>query len=75
VQNAFKNTIRSSVGSYTLQQLQHMIMDTIDTQYKGVPRSSLVHVKPFTKHIDGKRMSPNYQPPKFWQCKGKGNLK
>jgi hypothetical protein len=33
-----------------------------------------VHAKLYAKHIDEMRMPPNYQPLKFQQFEGKGNL-
>ena len=42
---------------------------------KGIPQSSIVHAKPYTKRIDEMRMPLSYQPPKFQQFKGKDNPK
>ncbi|KAK4389722.1 hypothetical protein Sango_2309200 [Sesamum angolense] len=38
-------------------------------------KSSLTYSKPYTPRIDSLKMSMGYQPPKFQQFDGKGNLK
>ncbi|KAL2461666.1 RNA-directed DNA polymerase [Abeliophyllum distichum] len=51
VQNVLRDTTQLSVGSLSVQQLQHMIADTIRTQYGGSPQSSLVYAKPYSRRI------------------------
>ena len=52
-----------------------MITNTIQAQYGGAPKSSLMYSKPYTKRIDILQMPAGYQPPKFQQFEGKGNPK
>ncbi|KAL2542346.1 Uncharacterized protein Adt_03324 [Abeliophyllum distichum] len=39
VQNVLRDTTQLSVGSMSVQQLRHMIADTISAQYGGLPQS------------------------------------
>ena len=63
------------VTSLSVQQLQDMITNTIQSQYGGSSTSSLTYSEPYTKHIDNMRMPNGCQPPKFLQFDGKGNPK
>ncbi|KAL2470475.1 Retrotrans gag domain-containing protein [Abeliophyllum distichum] len=75
VQNVLRDTTQLYVGSLSIQQLQHMIADTIRAQYGGSPQSSLVYAKPYSRRIEEMRMPLGYQPPKFQCFDGKGNPK
>ncbi|KAL2527093.1 Ty3-gypsy retrotransposon protein [Abeliophyllum distichum] len=75
VQNVLHDTTQLSVGSLSVQQLQHMIADTIRAQYGGSPQSSLGYAKPYSRRIEEMRMPLGYQPPKFQCFDGKGNPK
>ncbi|KAL2532654.1 Retrotrans gag domain-containing protein [Abeliophyllum distichum] len=75
VQNVLRDTTQLSVGSLSVQQLQHMIADTIRAQYGGSLQSSLVYAKPYSRRIEEMRMPLGYQPPKFQCFDGKGNPK
>ncbi|KAL2487057.1 Retrotrans gag domain-containing protein [Abeliophyllum distichum] len=75
VQNVLRDTAQLSVGFLSVQQLQHMIADTIRAQYGGSPQSSLVYAKPYSRRIEEMRMPLGYQPPKFQCFDGKGNPK
>ncbi|KAL2498282.1 Ribonuclease H [Abeliophyllum distichum] len=75
VQNVLRDTTQLSVGSLSVQQLQHMIADTIRAQYGGSPQSSLVYAKTYSRRIEEMRMPLGYQPPKFQCFDGKGNTK
>ena len=61
--------------SISVQQLQDMITNTIQAQYRDSSTSSLIYSKPYTKRIDNMRMPNGYQPPKFLQFDDKGNPK
>ncbi|KAM1201582.1 hypothetical protein ACFX2J_017660 [Malus domestica] len=63
------------MGSFSIQQLQEMITNTIKAQYEGSSHTSLFYSKPYSKKIDALRMPRGYQPPKFMQFDGKGNPK
>ena len=52
-----------------------MIASTIKAQYEGCSHTSMLHSKPYSKKIDNLKMPRGYQPPKFMQFDGKGNLK
>ena len=52
-----------------------MITNTIQAQYGGSSKSSLIYSKPYTKRINNMRIPNGYQPPKFLQFDGKGNPK
>ncbi|KAA0026128.1 ty3-gypsy retrotransposon protein [Cucumis melo var. makuwa] len=52
-----------------------MITNSIEAQYGGPPQTSFMYSKLYTKRIDNLRMPLGYQPPKFQQFDGKGNLK
>ncbi|KAM1030827.1 hypothetical protein ACFX2C_034683 [Malus domestica] len=43
--------------------------------YEGSSHTSLFYSKPYSKKIDALKMPKGYQPPKFMQFDGKGNLK
>ncbi|KAA0065607.1 ty3-gypsy retrotransposon protein [Cucumis melo var. makuwa] len=51
-----------------------MIANSIRAQYGGPLQTSFMYSKPYTKRIDNLRMPLGYQPPKFQQFDGKGNL-
>ncbi|KAM1047508.1 hypothetical protein ACFX2C_026857 [Malus domestica] len=61
--------------SFSIQQLQEMITNTIKAQYEGSSNTSGLYSKPYSKKIDALRMPRGYQPPKFMQFDGKGNPK
>ncbi|KAM2920038.1 hypothetical protein COP2_041937 [Malus domestica] len=63
------------MGSFSIQQLQDIITNTIKAQYGGTLKDALMYSKLYTKRIDSLRMSTRYQPPKFMQFEGKGNPK
>ncbi|KAA0050543.1 retrotransposon gag protein [Cucumis melo var. makuwa] len=52
-----------------------MIANSIRAQYGGPPQTSFMYFKPYTKRIDNLIMPFGYQPSKFQQFDGKGNLK
>ncbi|KAA0050346.1 ty3-gypsy retrotransposon protein [Cucumis melo var. makuwa] len=52
-----------------------MIANSIRAQYGGPPQTSFMNSKSYTKRIDNLRMPLGYQPPKFQQFDGKGNIK
>ena len=62
-----ENTIQweqsTSVALLLVQQLQDMIINTIQAQYGGSSTSSLTYSKPYTKRNDHMRMPNGYQPP------------
>ncbi|KAA0025778.1 ty3-gypsy retrotransposon protein [Cucumis melo var. makuwa] len=64
-----------SVASLSVQQLQDLIANSIIGQYGGPSQTSCMYSKLYTKRIDNLRMPLGYQPPKFQQFDGKGNLK
>ncbi|KAL0405956.1 UNVERIFIED_CONTAM: hypothetical protein Slati_3909500 [Sesamum latifolium] len=45
------------------------------SKIEGSSKSSLTYSKPYTQRIDSLKMPMGYQPPKFQQFDGKGNLK
>ncbi|KAM2685923.1 hypothetical protein EV2_008878 [Malus domestica] len=61
------------IGSFSIQQLQEMIANTIKAQYEGSSHDSVLYSKPYSKKIDALKMPRGYQPPKFMQFDGKGN--
>ncbi|TYK01673.1 ty3-gypsy retrotransposon protein [Cucumis melo var. makuwa] len=63
------------VASLSVQQLQDMIANSILAQYGGLPQTSFIYSKPYTKRIDNLRMPLGYQPPNFLQFDGKDNSK
>ncbi|KAM1544021.1 hypothetical protein ACFX1Z_013626 [Malus domestica] len=67
--------VAALMGSLSIQQLQEMITNTIKAQYEGSSHTSLFYSKPYSKKIDALKMPRGYQPPKFMQFDGKGNLK
>ncbi|KAL2533131.1 Uncharacterized protein Adt_06482 [Abeliophyllum distichum] len=66
VQNVLRDTTQLSVGSLSVQQLQHMIADIIRAQYGGSPQSSPVYAKPYSRWIEEMRMPLGYQPLKCY---------
>ena len=52
-----------------------MITNTIQPQYGGSSKSSLIYSKPYPQRINNMRIPNGYQPPKFLQFDGKGNPK
>ncbi|TYK26810.1 ty3-gypsy retrotransposon protein [Cucumis melo var. makuwa] len=52
-----------------------MIVNSIRAQYGGLPQTSFMYFKSYTKRIDNLRMPLGYQPPKIQQFDGKGNPK
>ncbi|KAL2513096.1 Ty3-gypsy retrotransposon protein [Abeliophyllum distichum] len=75
VKNVLHDTTQLSVGSLSIQQLQHMIADTIHGQDGDSPQSSLVHATPYSHQIEEMRMSLGYQPSKLQCFNGKENPK
>lgn len=65
----------SILASWSVQQLQDMIVDVVKAQYSGLPQDTLTYSKLYTKRLDNIRMPTKYQPPKFQQFDGKGNPK
>ncbi|KAM1611417.1 hypothetical protein ACFX1Z_000201 [Malus domestica] len=63
------------MGSFSIQQLQEMIINTIKAHYEWSSHTSLFYSKPYSKKIDALKMPRGYQPPKFMQFDGKGNPK
>lgn len=59
VQNVLRDSTQLSVDSLSVQQLQHMIADTIRAQYGGSLQSSLVYAKPYRRRIDEIKMPLN----------------
>ncbi|CAL5443781.1 unnamed protein product [Camellia sinensis] len=64
-----------SVALLSVQQLQDMITNTIRAQYSGVPQSTLMYSKPYTRQMDSLQMPIDCQPPKFVQFDRRGNPK
>ena len=61
--------------SISSDQLKELIKEAIKDQVgRGGSQSSIAYAKPYTQKIDLLRMPPNYQPSKFQQFKGKGNI-
>ena len=75
IENTPRQEQSASMASLSVQQLQDMITNTIQSQYGGSSTSSLTYSKPYTKRIDNMRMPNGYQPPKFLQFDGRGNPK
>ncbi|GAV62216.1 LOW QUALITY PROTEIN: hypothetical protein CFOL_v3_05740 [Cephalotus follicularis] len=67
VQNALQDTTNLLIAYLSVQQLQHMIADSIRAQYGGSPQSYLFYAKPYSRWIDELRMPLGYQPPQFHQ--------
>ncbi|TYJ96836.1 ty3-gypsy retrotransposon protein [Cucumis melo var. makuwa] len=63
------------VASLSVQQVQDMIANSIRAQYGGPLQTSFMYSKPYTKRIDNLKMPLEYQPLKFQQFNGKGNIK
>ncbi|KAA0063065.1 retrotransposon gag protein [Cucumis melo var. makuwa] len=62
----------------TAESSQTSVVKDIDKRKNvcgGPPQTSFMYSKPYTKRIDNLRMPLGYQPPKFQQFDGKGNLK
>ncbi|TYK14244.1 retrotransposon gag protein [Cucumis melo var. makuwa] len=57
------------------QTLVVKVTDKGKNVYGRPPQTSFTYSKLYTKRIDNLRMSLGYQPPKFQQFDGKGNLK
>ena len=65
----------SSEGMIPLDRLKEFIEGTIKDKYEVSTKSSHMYAKPYTARIDNFKMPAGYQPPKFQQFEGKGNLK
>ncbi|KAA0039052.1 ty3-gypsy retrotransposon protein [Cucumis melo var. makuwa] len=65
----------TSIASLFVQQLQEIIANSIKTQYHGPAQTFSFYSKPYTKRIGNLIMSTGYQPPKFQQFDGNGNIK
>ena len=65
----------SSLSAMTCEQIQELIANAVKTQLGVGSQKSHLHTKPYTKRIDTLHMPGGYQPPKFNQFDGKGNLK
>jgi len=64
-----------SSGSITIEQIQDLIANAVKAQLGEGSHRTLLYTKPYTKRVDALHMPHGYQPPKFQQCDGKGNLK
>ena len=62
-------------GIVSLNLLKEFIEGTIKDKYEVSTKSSHMYAKPYTARIDNFKMPAGYQPPKFQQFEGKGNLK
>ena len=65
----------SSEGMIPLDRLKEFIEETIKDKYEVSTKSSHMYAKSYTARIDNFKMPTGYQPPKFQQFEGKGNLK
>lgn len=65
----------TSMGFFSIQQLQDMIANTIIAQYGGTLQDVLMYSNPYTKRIDSLWMPIGYQPPMFMQFDRNGNPK
>ena len=65
----------SSEGMIPLDCLKEFIEGTIKDKYEVSTKSSHMYAKSYTARIDNFKMHVGYQPPKFQQFEGKGNLK
>ena len=65
----------SAEGMIPIGQLREFIEGTLKDKYDVVTKSSIAYAKPYTAGIDSLKMPIGYQPPKFQQFEGKGNLK
>ncbi|KAM1315589.1 hypothetical protein ACFX2F_019333 [Malus domestica] len=63
------------MGSFSIQQLQEMIISMSKAQYEGSSHDFVLYSKLYYKRIDVLRMPRGYQPPKFMQLVGKRNPK
>ena len=59
----------------TPNQLKELIKEAIKDQVESVIQPSYTYAKPYSQRIDRLRMPRSYQPPKFQQFDGKGNLR
>lgn len=65
----------SSKGMIPLDWLKEFIEGTIKDKHEVSTKSSHMYAKPYTSRIDCLKMPAAYQPLKFQQFEGKGNLK
>jgi len=65
----------SVLGSLFAEQIRSLIANAIKPQLGKGNRKTNLYTKSYTKRIDLLRMPHGYQPPKFNQFNGKGNLK
>lgn len=65
----------ASIVSLFVQQRQDMITNSNRAQYGRHVQNYLSYSKPYTKRINNLTMPNGFQPPKFQQFVGKGNLK
>ncbi|KAL0322447.1 UNVERIFIED_CONTAM: hypothetical protein Sangu_1864000 [Sesamum angustifolium] len=56
---------KTSIATWSVQQLQEMITNTIKVHYDGTPQSSPTYSKPYIKRVDALRMPIGYQPPEL----------
>ena len=59
----------------SIEQIQSIIANAVKAQLGGGSRKTHLYTKPYTKRIDVLCMPHSYQPLKFNQFDGKGNLK
>ena len=59
----------------TVEQIQDLIANVVKAQLGGGARKTHLYTKPYTKRLDALYMPRGYQPPKFQEFHGKGNLK
>jgi len=65
----------SSLSSMTAKQIQKLIANAVKTQLGVGSQKSHLYTKPYMKRIDALCMLYGYQPLKFNQFDGRGNLK
>ncbi|KAL0317442.1 UNVERIFIED_CONTAM: hypothetical protein Sangu_2158500 [Sesamum angustifolium] len=63
----------TSILTLSVQLLQEMITNTINTHHSEITQSSPAYSKPYTKRIDALRMPVGYQPPELRQFDRKDN--
>jgi len=58
-----------------IEQIQDLIVNVVKAQLEGGTCKTHLYTKPYTKRVDELCMPCGYQPQKFEQFDGKGNLK
>jgi len=59
----------------TIEKIQDLIANVVKVQLEGGTQKTHLCTKPYTKRVDPLCMPRGYQPQKFQQFDGKGNLK